>query len=310
MSRQVVLGAGGFIGTNLCRRLVERGITPHGFGHAAASSDALPDMPYTVADFEDRDALASALDGADLVYHLLGTRTISGAEADRRADLKRNVDATLMLLDLLCENAVGRVVFISSGGTVYGVPDALPIPETAATMPVSAYGIGKLTIEKYLHMYWHQHGLNYQVARLANPYGPHQRLRQGQGVVPALLKCRYASTAFPLWGDGEVLRDYVYIDDAVDGLIALAGHAGGPEIVNIGGGGNGTSLTDLIAGIEQITDGSIQIDRQPARAADIPANLLDITKAREMLGWAPPTRLETGLERTAEWFRAHEVAGA
>ena len=170
----LVLGAGGFIGTHLCRALVGAGARVHGFGRRPAFADGLPPIRFTAGEFSDRAALALAVDGAEIVFHLLGGTNPEVSNKDPIADLQTNAVASVQLLELCRAAGVRKIVFVSSGGTVYGAPGTIPIAETAPTDPISAYGINKLMVEKYLQLYAKLGGPDALSLRVANPYGAFQ----------------------------------------------------------------------------------------------------------------------------------------
>ena len=145
---------------------------------------------------------------------------------DPRFDLETNVGHTLNLLESARRNAVESIVFVSSGGTVYGRPEATPIPESHPTNPLCAQGISKLAIEKYLHLYWKLHGLDYCVLRVSNAYGGRERTEKAQGAVAVLLDRALKGEVFEIWGDGSVVRDYVYVTDVIRALARAAGYDG------------------------------------------------------------------------------------
>jgi UDP-glucose 4-epimerase len=211
------------------------------------------------------------------------------------------------LLRLGARGAFGRLVFVSSGGTIYGRADRHPTPEDTPHRPISSYGAGNLAVERLLFVHAERHGLDVRVARVANPYGPFQSGRRGQGVVAALLLHGLRGTPFPLMGDGAMVRDYVAVGDVVEALAMLAAHRGAHRVFNVGSG-VGLSLRDLIGRVETVLERPIPIDPRPARALDVPVSILDVSRARAELGWAPRTPLDDGLRRTALWLSRTEGA--
>ena len=299
----VVLGGGGFIGMNLCRRLAASGHRVRAFGRRCLFPGDLDGVEWFQGDFTDAGSVAAAIEGFDIVFHLIHATMPQPANLDMAADLQNNVVPSLALLDFCRRLAVKRVVFVSSGGTVYGCPQQIPTPETAPTTPICAYGISKLAIEKYLALYQYLHGLDYRVLRIANPFGPFQTGLKDQGVVAALIARGLSGRPIEIWGDGSVVRDFVFVDDVVDALrkAALADH-GGEQIFNIGSG-EGRSLREVIAAIENLLGTALRIEWQPGRAIDVPVSVVAIDRAREALDWAPTTSFEAGLEKTIEWGR-------
>jgi UDP-glucose 4-epimerase len=199
------------------------------------------------------------------------------------------------------------MVFISSGGTVYGIPQRIPVPEDHPTDPIVSYGIAKLAIEKYLHLHWALHGLEYSVLRVANPYGERQRADNAQGAVAVFLKNALAGQTVEIWGDGSVTRDYVYIEDVVDAFVKAMQYDGEPRVFNVGSG-QGRSLNEVLTTIEELLGSPVERRYLPVRKFDVPVNVLDITRAREFLTWQPRVSFHEGLRRTLEWMRQGQSA--
>jgi UDP-glucose 4-epimerase len=298
----LVLGGGGFLGTNLCRRLLLRGWRTGGFGlHCRFRAD-MPGLAWHAGDFRDQAALAAALPGYDVVFHLVHTTVPYSANLDVERDLAENVTPSLKLLDLCRDLGVKRVVFISSGGTVYGAAAQVPTPESAPTNPLTAYAVTKLAIEKYLALYENLYRLDYRVLRLANPFGPYQVPSKGQGVIGALLASARKGEPMPVWGDGSVVRDYVFVDDVIDAMEAAIVDQSGERIFNIGSG-EGRSLREVIAAVEQAMGQPIAVRMSAGRPLDVPRSVLDSARARAVLGWTPKTSFADGLQRTVAWWR-------
>lgn len=298
----LVLGAGGFIGTNLCRALLMKGHTVRAFGRRQSFPEALYGCDWITGDFADPASLAAAIRGCDVVFHLVNATTPASANADKIADLNANVASTLHLLDACCETGVSRVVFVSSGGTIYGIPDQVPTPETAPTNPITAYGISKLAIEKYLGLYEYLHHLDYRVLRVANPFGPYQTALKNQGVIAAFVRRALTGQPIEIWGDGLVIRDYVYINDVIEALILAASHKGAGRIFNIGSG-VGLSLNDIVSAISKLLGKSASVVHRQARSVDVPVSILDTSFTTRELGWQATTPFEDGLSSTIMWLR-------
>lgn len=301
----LVLGAGGFIGGHLCHALVRAGAEVHGFGRRPLFADSLPPLRFTPGEFGDRTALARAVDGAEVVFHLLGGTTPEVSNTDPAADLRTATLASVHLLEV-CRNAgVRKLVFVSSGGTVYGVPRVVPIAEDAATDPISAYGINKLVVEKYAQLFAYLGGPAAVSLRVANPFGPFQNPHRRQGVVPAIIRAVLAGRPVEVWGDGSVVRDYVYVTDVAAALLAGVAHDGASRVFNVGSG-VGRSVVDVVGAVGRLTGRTPDVVFKPGRRADVPRNVLDIGLARRELGWQPTTDWEDGLRRTIEWMELLE----
>nr|WP_323690107.1 NAD-dependent epimerase/dehydratase family protein [Rhizobium sp. AN95] len=201
------------------------------------------------------------------------------------------------------KSGVKRIVFISSGGTVYGVPKTIPISEEHSTYPTSSYGITKLAIEKYLDLYRSLHGLEYVTLRLANPYGVGQRLDAQQGAIAVFLARALRGEEISIWGDGSVIRDYIYVDDAIDAMVrSVDVNIQGGCVVNIGAG-VGYSINEILSAIEKVTGRRTNKKYVEGRTYDVPANVLDISAAARLLGWTPKISLEEGLLRFSNWIK-------
>jgi UDP-glucose 4-epimerase len=304
--RCLVLGAGGFIGTNLCRHLVELGAEVRGFGRSSSFPEALAEVEWIAGDFADRTAVARAVHNIELVFHLVGGSLPESSNRDPVADLSANVVNTLHLLEACRRSEVQKLVFASSGGTVYGIPGQIPIPESAPTDPIAAYGISKLAIEKYLALYRHLHGLDYAVLRMANPFGPFQTGERKQGAIAAFVRQALAGNTLEIWGDGEVVRDFVYISDVAEAFAAAARYRGPHPVFNVGQG-EGHSINQILADIELVLGrGGLAKRYLPSRLADVPVNVLDIGLIERELGWRPRTDWLAGLRATVDWIAAQQ----
>ena len=300
--RCVVFGAGGFIGTNLCRRLSGRVKTLKAYGRRQTFPTALEGLEWIPGDFNDPSSIAGAIQDCDTVFHLINATTPATANVDKIADLRSNVVSTLHLLEACRAESVKRVIFVSSGGTIYGVPRTIPTNEDEPCWPITAYGISKLAIERYLHLYEYMYGLEYRVLRVSNPFGPYQTATKNQGVVAAFVRRVIAGQPLEVWGDGGVTRDYLYVDDVVEALEMAATHNGPDRIFNIGSG-VGRSLNDVLNAIQSIQGEALKVERREARLVDIPVSVLDVQRARQGLGWSPRTDFVDGLGRTLSWMR-------
>jgi len=299
--RVALIGAGGFFGTNLARYLAPRLAELRCFGLKLSFPEAMQGLTWVTGDMADA-SLNDVLAGCDTVIHLAST-SAPGTDLDISADAEANVMASLRLFDRCVAAGVKRVIFISSGGTVYGIPGHVPIPESAPTLPITAYGVAKLAIEKYLEVYSRLRGLDYRVLRISNLYGPYQTTAKMQGVVAAFLARSLCGEPLEIWGDGQVVRDYVYVEDAAAAVLAAMRYEGSERIFNIGGG-MGLSLNEVIAAIETLLGRHLEKNYKPGRPVDVPVNILDCALAKLELGWTARTDFTEGLAHTAEWMRA------
>jgi UDP-glucose 4-epimerase len=310
--RCLVLGGRGFIGSHLVEALLDQGYIVRCFDrpHVAPLGNAHLNNPHfelCEGDLASEADVADALIGCDICYHLVSTTLPKSSNADPVFDVESNLLGTVRLLTHAVKSGVRKIVFVSSGGTVYGVPTAVPIPETHPTDPVCSYGITKLAIEKYLGLFQQLHGLEYTVLRLANPYGERQRTHASQGAIAVFLGKVLRGETIEIWGDGSVIRDYIHIADVVDALILAIGKTSGERVLNIGAG-RGYSLNEVLDAIEKATGLPSQRKYLPGRPFDVPVSVLCIEQAKRVLGWAPKVDFDQGLQRFAAWLAEHPNA--
>jgi UDP-glucose 4-epimerase len=310
--RCLVLGGRGFIGTHLVDALLAHGHVVRCFDrpHVAPMGDAHltnPNFELYEGDLVSEADVREALLGCEVCFHLVSTTLPKSSNADPVFDVESNVLGTVRLLTHAVKSGLKKVIFVSSGGTVYGVPTQTPIPEDHPTNPICSYGITKLAIEKYLGLFKQLHGLDYTVLRLANPYGERQRIHASQGVVAVFLGKVLRGEPVEIWGDGSVVRDYIHIADVVDALLAALEQTGNEQVFNIGGG-RGQSLNEVLDMIEKVTGCIADRRYLPGRIFDVPESVLSIARARQLLGWSPDVGFEQGLERFAAWLRCNPSA--
>lgn len=303
--RVTVLGGFGFIGAALTERCIEEGHEVTVFSRPSSDHGRLAHLAgqyrLVTGDFSISDEVLPALKSADIVVHLISGSVPGSSIARPVDDVETNVLPSLKLFQACVEQGVGKVVFISSGGTVYGVSNGLPSKECDFCRPIVPYAASKEMIEKYLAVFAHHHALDYTVLRLSNPYGPKQVARAGQGVIAAWMERLKRGEAVEIWGDGNVVRDYIYIDDAVSAImLAMSGKAS-RRIFNVGSG-VGYSLNQLHEVMERSLRINLPVVYKPGRAVDVPVNILDISEIKQSLGWSPMTPIEDGLRHTWAGF--------
>ena len=311
--RVLVLGGLGFIGSNLSRRLAADGaqvmvVTPSRLRHVedAAAFEALG-IRIVDADVRDRDAMIRVVEGQEFVFNLAGRSGAVRSMEDPWTDLDVNCRGALGVLEALRQvNREARLVFVGSR-LEYGCVGDAPVAEDRPADPMCVHAIHKLTVEHYLSVYRRLFGIRSVVARLTNPYGPGQpRDRTAYGVVNRMIHLAVADQALEIYGDGSQRRDYIYIDDTIRALMALACDSA-DGVYNVGTG-VGTSLADMARAITACAGGGrLEFVAWPALAAQIETGdfVADISRIGRDVGWSPSTPLAEGLERTVEFYRAH-----
>lgn len=303
----VVFGGGGFIGSTIVDRLLAEGHTLRIFERPRV----LPYRKFEVGevvdwicgDLSSIHDVSSAIQGVDAVFHLVSTTLPKNSNDDPIYDVQSNVIASLHILNAMVLHNVKKIIFISSGGTVYGNPLYLPVDEKHPTNPVVSYGITKLAIEKYLHVYERLHGIKAFTLRVANPYGERQRVETAQGAVGVFLHHALKNVPIDIWGDGTVTRDYIHVSDVAEAFVKVLTYTGAQRLFNIGSG-LGTSLNDLLSMIEVVLGRSVERRYLPGRPFDVPVSVLCNRLAQRELNWTPVISAPVGLSRTAEWIRS------
>ena len=295
--KTLVLGGNGFIGSHLVDELILAGHQVRVFGRTKEKfREPLPGVEYFAGEFSDTVRLATALNGVELVYHLISTTVPATSNIDPIGDINGNLVNTVKLLDLMVQQSVPRIVYLSSGGTVYGNPAHLPIPETHPLNPISSYGIIKGTVERYLHMYSVLHPITYTSIRASNPYGTRQSRSGLQGIIGTYLDCLYNGRTVEIWGDGKVVRDYIHVSDVVR-MCLHAAHSDYSGTVNAGSG-VGTSILELVEILSECTGIQINPKFKPGRSFDVPKVILDISRAKRIFDWQPEISLRDGINLT------------
>lgn len=294
--RVVVLGGGGFVGTHLCNRLSLAGYKVRAFGRRESKSFH-SQVEFQCGDFADRDQIRRALAGQDYVFHLIHGTSPPKVNTDISGDIIRTINPTLSLLSQCVEHEVKKVIFVSSGGTVYGNNGMIASRESDPTMPMSAYGAHKLLIENYLRVFSSTKQLDYLIFRLSNPYGPLQSINKGVGLIAAVIDALRNDRAVDIYGDGETQRDYIYIEDAVRAMELAISYEGTHKIFNIGSG-EGKSVNEIISLIEKTMDVKAKRNILPRRSFDVRKSVLDISLIRNELDWHPNVDLRDGIKLT------------
>jgi UDP-glucose 4-epimerase len=300
----LVIGGNGFIGTHLVDRLLESGHSVRIYDHSPNKFRVLPQKAeYVEGELGDYGLVREALEGTEVVYHFVSTTSPNTSNDDPIYDVRSNLLDTIKLLEACTQSGVRKIIFASSGGTVYGIPETLPITERHPTNPTSSYGIVKLAIEKYLELFRRLYGLDYFALRVSNPYGPYQDPTRQQGAISVFLHRIHTSEPIIIWGDGSVVRDYLYVSDLVDALEHASEVESREQVINLGSG-HGISLNELLRLMADIVGKQPTIEYLPARALDVSTSVLDTSRARQELGWSPKMELAEGMARTWDWIRA------
>lgn len=300
----LITGGAGFIGSHVAHRLVEA-------GHDVVivddlSTGSISNVP-TGARFYEVDIVSAELDEIfdkerpDVVSHHAAQMNVRRSVSNPLADAQTNVLGSIRVIENSVRLEVSQLIFASSGGTVYGEPDTLPIGEDHGLRPISPYGAAKVAVENLLYGYWVRTGLQYVTLRYGNVYGPGQNPHGEAGIVSIFLDRLERGVPLTIYGDGEQLRDYVFIDDVVDmNLRALSADAG--TVFNVGTG-LGTTVNQIVGMLDERTGSRMRYDHSVAKPGDLKANVLGTARAAKELGWKPLTDLPDGLDKTILTWR-------
>ena len=304
----LLLGAAGFIGTNLTIELAKKTedeITlvdrSKAFFKPIVSMD-LKNVHILEADLTVDMDFDSILKDQEVVYHLVSTTVPTTSNQHISQELVSNVIFSANLFEACIRCGVKKVVFVSSGGTVYGKEVDCPLKEKTATNPISSYGVQKITIEKLLYLYRYMYGLDYRIIRLANPYGPYQRPNGVLGAVTTFTYKALKRDEITVYGDGSVVRDFIYIDDAIRAIMKIVNGENKHRTFNLGCG-YGTSIKQVLETIEKALGIKLNVSYLEGRKVDVPVNYLDISRYEKYYGALNPISLEDGIRKTADFMK-------
>lgn len=304
--RCLIFGGGGFIGSHLADSLLENEYDVVIFDKLNFSKKNIQQNLHRIkvieGDFNNEVDLKNALLGIDIAFHLVSSTLPANSNENPIYDVETNLVSSLRFLNEALINKVSKVVFISSGGTVYGIPERLPIKEYHPRKPICSYGIIKKTIEDYLYMFEKLYGLDYNVFRLSNPYGERQNPYVAQGVIPVFIKKIIKDETIEIWGDGKIERDYIYINDAINALVKSLKTNTKEKVFNLGSG-IGYSLNEILEIIEKVSGKKAKVVYKDKRNVDVPVNILDNKLISETFNWKPETEITYGIKRTYEYLK-------
>jgi len=308
MTKYLILGGSGFIGYKLSSAL---SIDSHVIvGDIVNNFEAVENknLSYRYIDFVHTDDFSPFLEGVDTVIHLVSTLLPCDGTENLANDIQDNVIQTIKLFEGMKKVGVKRIFFISSGGTVYGEGDEFPLKESSSKMPISKYGYVKLMTEELIRLFGLYNQIEFSIARLSNPYGFCRTFNRKQGLIPIIIEKILNGKELEVWGDGENIRDYIYIDDAIDCIVRILKEEK-KGIFNVGTG-IGTSINQIIEIIvSQLECNRPEIKYTPRRINDVKKNILDNSMVQEAVDWHPKTLLDDGIKLTIQHIRDYLSLG-
>lgn len=294
----VLLLGGGFIGIALANRLAEDGRQVHVITRHPPPSNAGPFVVH-VGDLGDPALLEELAPQCGTVVHL-ASATLPGSSARNPARELDNLSPMLRLLEIIQNWENVHLIFMSSGGTVYGNPTEIPVSENSPLIPLSNHGAGKVALESFLHAF-RATGHPVTILRASNAYGPGQSMRAGFGLIRTLLEHARSGESVEIWGGGNNVHDFVYIDDVVEACKRFIEMPQDSDTYNLGSG-VGYSVKQVMRIIEEVTGIELKTIFRPARRSDVQSVVLDISKLEARLSWKPETSLEEGVRHMWQWM--------
>lgn len=294
-----VIGGTGFIGRHLCAMLVNSGKVVRSLSRRGEPENPVPGVQYLAGRLSDERAVRQSLQGASVVWHLASSTLPASSLADSVAALHEEVAATVRLCEIARDEGAERLIFASSGGTVYGITDSRPILEDHQKDPITAYGVQKVAIEMYLQLFERLSGFKSFVLRMGNPYGEDQDWNKPFGAIANFANRAVRGLRIDVWGDGTVIRDYFHVEDLIELFRKIETYCGPHRIFNVGGG-QGASLRQVLKIIEAHLHTPLDVSYGPSRTADVPYNILNIERADKELGWTPKVSLQAGIRRVLD----------
>jgi len=292
--RFVITGASGFLGSHLVANLENADYKNVVLVNRSFSKNK-NNYKNVVGNFSDEVLMSNTIEKNDIIVHLACSSIPATSESDKERDFQENVIGTKKLLEVCGRKKIKKFVFISSGGTVYGNYGNKPVTEEIECRPINAHGKMKLAIEKYVCSCAEKYNFDYVIMRPGNLYGRVGDLGRKQGAIDVFMQKILNGQSIEIWGDGEIVRDYVYIDDAVDLLIKVMEDSV-QGVFNMGTGED-VSLKQIINLINKVSGKQSQVVYGEKREIDVPFIVLNSDKALRELGWKPKVNLEEGINR-------------
>jgi UDP-glucose 4-epimerase len=301
----LIIGGNGFIGSHLVDIFLKNNHNVRVFDSSFERfREKLKNVDYRISNIDNTLELTEALYNIDVVYHLASSSLPGTSNLDPYIDINKNLVPTLRLLDIMLKLGKNKIVYYSSGGTVYGNTSNPLISETDCQGPISSYGIVKVTIENYLKLYERSFGLKALILRPSNPYGPRQGHIMTQGVIATFLQRLKKGNELIVYGDGSAIKDYIYIDDLVEASYQL-GIQNDSGVFNIGSG-IGTSISEILNTIKDVTKIEPIVKYTNIKDYDVQRFVLDIKRIHNSINWLPTISLKDGIKKLWQWIEANE----
>jgi UDP-glucose 4-epimerase len=300
----LIIGGNGFIGSHIVDVLVANRFRVGVLGlHNERYRDAQPGVEYINYDYGNIAALRDVIQRFDTIIHLAHSTTPKVSFMDPLNEAIPNLTKFLNLLELIKDKGT-RILYFSSGGTVYGNPQTSIINEDNSNWPISPYGVIKATMERYLFMYHYNFKVPYVILRPSNVYGIRANYEGEQGIIPIFIKRAFQNEKIQIWGDGEIIRDYIYVSDVADAVLKILQDSTINGVFNLGSG-IGNSINEILESVIDVANSKSKnlVEYLPTRSFDVKTVILDVSKLKSVIVWQPKVSLYDGISQTANWIK-------
>ena len=301
----LLIGGNGFIGINIIHKLLENENDVYCVDLYDSNTKKINNKHFKsyIDDLTDKDLLKDLVDKSDIIIYLASSSNVRSSSNISMVELD-NIEGFIKTIEIIKDYPNKKIIYASSGGTVYGEPDKIPVNEDHPLLPISPYGIGKVCTESFLKYYCQKYGIKYVICRYSNPYGSYQNPLSGVGVINKILYDYHTGKKTKIVGNPEAsIRDYIYISDLVDATIAVSeNNSSDNEIFNVGSG-IGHSLAEIIEEIELILDDKLEFTDNHFGIENVSRIVLEVTKIKEAVGWNSKITLKEGIRLHNKWIK-------
>lgn len=301
-SRCIIFGGGGFIGSHLTEKLVEKNFSVIVFARGSKKDyenldRVIGKIDFIKGDFNNIKLISKVINPNDIVFDLIASSVPFSSMQMPGEEINNHISSHFRLIQLACQKKAKKIIFFSSGGGVYGQKSKIPISEEKFLQPVSPHAISKTTIEYFLNYFSKVYDIPYIIYRLSNPYGSRQIPKKGFGVIPTLFSHILRNESPTLFDNGKLIRDFIYIDDVINAILASFNKKTKHHVYNIGSG-KGITIQALWEEIKKITKTNLNPIFMKKRPIDTDVVVLSIKRFRKEFDWKPKTELSVGLKKT------------
>lgn len=301
----LLIGGNGFIGTNIIYKLLEMEREVYCIDNYDSNTRDIQNENFKsyIDDLTDTGLLKDLVDKSDIIIYLASNSNVRNSSKESLIELD-NIECFINTLEIIKDYPDKKVIYASSGGTVYGEPEKIPVSENHSLLPISPYGIGKVTMESFLKYYSTKYGIKYVICRYSNPYGKYQSPFSGVGVINKILYDYHSNNETSIVGNPDAsIRDYIHISDLVEATLAVSENKKAENTVFNVGSGIGRSLSEIIDAIEDVLGDNLKLNRENFGIENVSKIVLDINQIKDYVNWSPRVTLKEGIVLNNEWVK-------